>query len=143
MTPPLSFGTFLKIHLFCYRQPSLADVDAEKCVDNSLVQIWKLKFGHKINFLSKTLNTRFGQDFEVDAQARFWSWSLVSILLLILGWGYEDYSWSRFWSYVWSRFWSLSLVEMLIFGWSFEVAAWSRLWRWYLINICLRTCDMT
>ena len=27
------------------------DVDAEKRVDNSLVQIWKLKFGHKAKFL--------------------------------------------------------------------------------------------
>ena len=71
MPRPLPFGTFLKIHPFCYCQPSLADVDAEKCVDNSLVQIWKLKFGHKINFLSKNLNTKFGQDFEVEAQARF------------------------------------------------------------------------
>ena len=26
-------------------------VDAEKRVDNSLVQIWKLKFGHKTKFL--------------------------------------------------------------------------------------------
>ena len=26
------------------------DVDAEKRVDNSLVQIWKLKFGHKTKF---------------------------------------------------------------------------------------------
>ena len=42
-----------------------------KRVGDSLVQIWKLKFGHKNNFLSKTLNTRFGQDFEVEAQARF------------------------------------------------------------------------
>ena len=30
---------------------SIADVDAEKCVDNSLVQIWKVNSGHKINFL--------------------------------------------------------------------------------------------
>ena len=26
---------------------TVADVDAEKCVDDSLVQIWKLRFGHK------------------------------------------------------------------------------------------------
>ena len=29
---------------------TVADVDAEKCVDDSLVQIWKLKFGHKVKF---------------------------------------------------------------------------------------------
>ena len=27
---------------------TVADVDAEKCVGNSLVQIWKLKFGHEV-----------------------------------------------------------------------------------------------
>ena len=49
----------------------VTDIDAEKHVDNSLVQIWKLKFGHKSKFFVQTLSTRFGQDFEVEAQARF------------------------------------------------------------------------
>ena len=35
------------------------------------------------------LITRFGQDFEVEVQARFWSWSLVSITLMMFVWGYE------------------------------------------------------
>ena len=30
---------------------TVADVDAEKCVDDSLVQTWKLKFCHKVKFL--------------------------------------------------------------------------------------------
>ena len=30
---------------------AVADVDAEKCVDDSLVQTWKLKFSHKVKFL--------------------------------------------------------------------------------------------
>ena len=30
---------------------TVADVDAEKRVDDSLVQIWKLKFGHKASLL--------------------------------------------------------------------------------------------
>ena len=30
---------------------TVADVDDEKHVDNSLVQIWKVKFSHKVNFL--------------------------------------------------------------------------------------------
>ena len=30
---------------------TVTDVDAQKCVDDSLVQIWKLKFGHKVDFL--------------------------------------------------------------------------------------------
>ena len=59
-----------------------------------LVNISKLKFcpdfEHKVS--------RFGQDFEVDVEVRFWSWSLGIILLLMLGCGYEVQSWSRFWS---------------------------------------------
>ena len=41
---------------------SVADVDAEKGVDNSLVRIWKLKFGPKINFCP---------DFELKVWSRF------------------------------------------------------------------------
>ena len=50
---------------------TVADVDVKKHVDNSLVQIWNLKFGHEINFFVQILSTRFVQDFEVEAQARF------------------------------------------------------------------------
>ena len=39
---------------------TVVDVDDEKRVDNSLVQIWKLKFGHKAKFCS-------------DLQHKFWS----------------------------------------------------------------------
>ena len=47
-------------------------VDAEKCVDDSLVQIWTLKYGHKAEFLLLlTFSTRLGLDFEVEVQARF------------------------------------------------------------------------
>ena len=41
---------------------TVADVDAMKRVDDSLVQIWKLKFGHKVNF---------GSDFEHDVWSIF------------------------------------------------------------------------
>ena len=46
------------------------DVDAEKRVGNSLVQIWKLKFGHTPRFW-------FRRDFEVGVWLRFEveSWS--------------------------------------------------------------------
>ena len=30
---------------------TVVDIDDEKRVDNSLVQIWKVKFGHKVKFL--------------------------------------------------------------------------------------------
>ena len=49
---------------------TVADVDDENHVGNSLLQIWKLKLAHKISFFH-TLSTRFGQVFEVEAQARF------------------------------------------------------------------------
>ena len=32
---------------------TVAHVDDEKCVDSHLVQIWKVKFGHKVIFLSR------------------------------------------------------------------------------------------
>ena len=32
---------------------TVAHVDDEKCVDSHLVQIWKVKFGHKVRFLSR------------------------------------------------------------------------------------------
>ena len=67
------------------------------------------------------------QDLEVEFQARFWSWSLGIILLLMFGCGYEVHSWSRFWfgldkifkfkfcqnGDVWLRFWSWCKVEIL------------------------------
>ena len=52
---------------------TVAHVDDEKRVDNSLVQIWKVKFGLKVKFCSGFEHTvsKFGEDFEVDVQARF------------------------------------------------------------------------
>ena len=47
----------------------MADVDDEDRVGNSLLQIWKLTFGHKAVFCSDF--EHFGQDFEVEVQARF------------------------------------------------------------------------
>ena len=54
------------LRLFCF-----ADVGAEKRVDESLVQTWKLKFGHKVNVFVQTFSIRFGQDFKVKVQTRF------------------------------------------------------------------------
>ena len=42
-----------------------ANVDDEDRVGNSLLQIWKLRFGHNAFILVQTLSTRFGQDFDV------------------------------------------------------------------------------
>ena len=52
---------------------TVANVDDEDRIGNSLLQMWELRFGHKANFLFilYTLSTRFGLDFEVEVQARF------------------------------------------------------------------------
>ena len=49
---------------------TVADVDSEDHVGNSLLQIWELTFGTKTK-LFQTSSTRIGQDFEVEVQARF------------------------------------------------------------------------
>ena len=46
---------------------TVVEVDDEKRVDNSLVQIWKVNFGHKV----KDKVSRFVQDFEVDVRSLF------------------------------------------------------------------------
>ena len=56
---------------FLLRLLCFADIDAEKRVDESLVQTWKLKFGHQVIFFVQTFSARFGQDFKVKVQTRF------------------------------------------------------------------------
>ena len=68
-----------------------------------------------------------------DSYDLFCCWCLVVAKKLILGLDS---------GLVWSRFLSLSFVEMVMFGWDFEVDARSRFWR-CLIKICVWTCDMT
>ena len=71
---------------------TVVEVDDEKHVDNSLVQIWKINFGHKANFF-QILITRFDQDCEYEVQARFeagvWFifciWCFVEVMKLNLG----------------------------------------------------------
>ena len=52
---------------------TVVEVDDEKRVDNSLGQIWKVNFGHKVKFCSDFEDkvSRFVQEFEVDVRARF------------------------------------------------------------------------
>ena len=89
----------------------------------------------KLNFF-QTSSTRSGQDFEVEVQTRFWSWSLASILLLIFLW--------RLWSWILVEILKPGLVNILNFKFTwdadvcwcrdFEVGTWSIFWRWNLIN---------
>ena len=74
-----------------------ADVDDEDRAGDSLLQIWTLRFGHK----SKLLFRRWAQGLVKLLDLKYgniWSWSLVSILLLMFCKGYEVEFWSRFWS---------------------------------------------
>ena len=48
---------------------NVVTVAGEDRVGNNLLQILKLRFGQKT--FVQTLSTRFGQDFEVEVQARF------------------------------------------------------------------------
>ena len=48
---------------------TVADVDDEDRVDNNLLRIWELRFGHKD--CVQTFSTIFDQDFEVEVQAKF------------------------------------------------------------------------
>ena len=69
---------------------TVANVDDGDRVGNSLLQIWKLRFGYK----AKLLLRLSAQGFEV--KAGFLSWSLVNILPLMFCRGYEVEPWSRF-----------------------------------------------
>ena len=59
---------------------AVANVDDEKRADNSLVQIWKVNFGHKV--FVPTLSTRFQ--------------GLVKILMLMFRQDFEAEVWSLF-----------------------------------------------
>ena len=58
---------------------SVADVDDENPVDNSLLQIWRLRFGHKAKLLFrlwaqglvKILKLKFNRDFEAEVWSVF------------------------------------------------------------------------
>ena len=85
---------------------TVVEVDDEKRVDNSLVQILKVNFGHNVKFLFGL----WGQGFKVCS--RFWSWCSGKILKLKFG----HYFAADAWLWLWSSF----LVEILVwFGQDF------------------------
>ena len=73
---------------------TVADVDDEKRFDDSFMQFWKLKFGHKAKFCS---------DFEHKVWPRVWSWSSSET--------FETEVWSVFCCWGLVRLWSECLVE--------------------------------
>ena len=44
---------------------AVVEVDDGKRVDNSLVQIWKINFGHKVKFFVRSLRIRFQGLFKI------------------------------------------------------------------------------
>ena len=76
---------------------TVADVDDEDCVGNSLLQIRKLRFDHKAKLifrlgaqgLVKILQLKFRQDLKLE---------FGQYLLLMFCRCYEVESWLRFWS---------------------------------------------
>ena len=73
---------------------TIANVDHEDRVGNSLLHTWELRLGYKAKFF-QTLSTRFGQGFDVEVQARFLGWRLVNILPLMFCRCYEVESWLK------------------------------------------------
>ena len=66
---------------------SIADIDAEERVDDSLEEIMKLKFGQKSYLKISKLN--FDQDFELNCWWRLWEWDMVILLKLKFDWDSE------------------------------------------------------
>ena len=61
---------------------TVADEDR---VGNNFLQISKLRFGSKSQTFVQTLSTRFGQDFEVEVQARFEAGQFFFLLIFCRG----------------------------------------------------------
>ena len=54
-----------------------ADVD-ENCVGNNILQIWKLRFGHKAKFF-QTFSTMFGQDLKLEFRQDFYDEKILYV----------------------------------------------------------------
>ena len=120
---------------------TVADVDDKDRVGNSLLLIWKLRFGHKAELLFrlwgqgfvKILKLKFRQDL-YDEKIFYFGKKLVELLTLatlITPWlihSVTNFLTICFWRVadIWLRFWS-----------------WLRLWKTNLIKICVWSCDMT
>ena len=57
---------------------TVADVDGEDCVCNSLLQIWKLRFGHKVKLLFRLWAQGLFKNFKLKFRQDL---KLVTILL--------------------------------------------------------------
>ena len=81
---PGVWGCQPKTYWSCYCS---LNVGAEKRVGYSLVLIWRLKFGHKVNFLFRLWAQFLG--FKGDFEAKVCFWCLVELMKFNLGWYFE------------------------------------------------------
>ena len=108
---------------------TVVDIDDEKPVDNSLVQIWKVKFGHKVKFLFRL----WGQGFKV--WSRFWGWFSGKILKLKFGHYFAADAWLWLWSSILLEILKLGLVKIFEFKFCRNANVWLRFWSWCLVEI--------
>ena len=106
---------------------SVADVDDDKRFDDSFMQIWKLKFGHKANFLFRLV--------------KFLSWSSGKILKLKFGQHFAAYVWLELWSWILVKILKLGLVKILKFKFSRDADVWLRFWSWCMVEILKMKID--
>ena len=107
---------------------TVAHVDDEKRVD-SLVQIWKVKFGHKVKFLFRL----WGQGFKV--WSRFWGWFSGKILKLKFGHYFAADAWLWLWSSILLEILKLGLVKIFEFKFCRNANVWLIFWNWCLDEI--------
>ena len=74
---------------------TVADNDNEDRVGNSLLQIWKLRFGQKAKLLFRFWAQGLARILKLSS-GKIWGWPVF--ILLIFCRGYEVESWSGFWS---------------------------------------------
>ena len=111
---------------------TVANVDDEDCVGNSLMQIWKLRFGHKAKLLFRlsaqglvrSLKLKFRRDFEAEVWSVFCCWCLVEVTKLNLCEDYEasfgqDFKFKFSWDAL-SRFQNWSLIKICV-----ELVIWT------------------
>ena len=102
---------------------TVANVDDEDRVGNSLLHAWELRLGNN----DKILFRLWAQGFEVEVQARLLSRSL--------GQYYAADILQRLWSWILVEMLKLGLVNILSFKFSRDGDVWLEFWNKYLVKI--------
>ena len=107
---------------------TVAHVDDEKRVDNSLVQIWKVKFGLEVKFLFRLWAQGVG------VWSRFWSWCSGNILKLKFVHCFATDAWLWLWSSTLVEILKLGLVKIFKFKFCRNADVWLKFWSWCLVE---------